>query len=75
MVGNKPVPGSQEEQALDFVQEFLQPFLEGQYSPAFKVGFEVRQGPVPARFSGGVIVELSSTSESGMNEGYYRLPS
>ena len=29
MVGNRPVPGNQEEKAAQFVQEFLQPFLEG----------------------------------------------
>ena len=29
MFGKRLVPGSQEEQAFDFVQEFLQPYLKG----------------------------------------------
>ncbi len=39
MVGSKPVPEDQEEKAVDFVQDFLQPFLSGsedyvqEYSP------------------------------------------
>jgi hypothetical protein len=39
MVGSKPIPGDQEEKAAEFVQDFLEPFLEGsedyvqEYSP------------------------------------------
>jgi len=39
MVGSKPVSGDQEEKAVEFVQDFLEPFLEGsedyvqEYSP------------------------------------------
>ena len=29
MVGSKPIPGDQEEKAVEFVQEFLETFLEG----------------------------------------------
>ena len=39
MVGSKPVSGDQEKKAVEFVQDFLEPFLEGsddyvqEYSP------------------------------------------
>ena len=39
MTGSKPIPWDQEQKATDFVQEFLEPFLEGsedydqEYSP------------------------------------------
>ena len=52
MVGEKPVPGDQEEKAVEFVQDFLEPFLGGsdeylqEYSPGSAPTPTVTKGEV-----------------------------